>query len=266
MQPKSSLHQGIQSSFNIDDILDDSKLSFLVDKSIKREFYYYNPISEGQVYNLRKAFNLGRKSINSSMSNVVPINEMTRIDILRGADAPRLQRSKDKRIIVKFMGVTEMRGWLRFDVTSQYTPGKHYLVYIKLKDAKDIKYLKEFKKRDIIRLLLNGNLSMHCSCPDWKYRMSYQSYQMGYGLFKELRYPHIANPKLAGTVCKHCLAVLRLINLQWLAISKAMQNSKFFKKKYEGEELNKSYGRVGRSKTNKSFSTMNRGKRSKGTH
>ena len=263
MLPKSSLNQGIQSSFNIDDILNDNKLSFLVDKTIKREFYYYNPISEGQVYNLRKVFNLGQKSLNSSTSSVVPINEMTRIDIMRGADAPRLQRSKDKRIIVKFLGVTEMRGWLRFDVTSQYTPGKHYLVYVKLKDAKDIKYLKEFKKRDVIRLLLNGNLYLHCSCPDWKYRMSYQSYQMGYGLFKELRYPHIANPKLTGTVCKHVLAVLRLITLQWLAISKALQNSKFFKKKYEDEVPYKIQGRVGRSKVVKPYSAMNRGKRSK---
>lgn len=85
MLPKSSLRQGIQSSFDIDEVLDDSKLSFLVDKSIKREFYYEDPINEGQVYKLRKSFEISRKSKKSHISNTQPINEMTRTDILRGA-------------------------------------------------------------------------------------------------------------------------------------------------------------------------------------
>ena len=262
MLPKSSLRQGIQNSFDIDEVLDDTKLSFLVDNSIKREFYYEDPLNEGQVYQLRKSFKIGRETSKTNIPSLQPINEMTRTDILRGADAARIQRSKDKRIIVQFIGVTEINGWLRFRVTSQFTPGKSYLVHIKLKDAKDIKYFKDFKKRDIIRLLLNGDLAVNCSCPDFRFRHRYQAYQMGYSLFKELRYPHITNPGLEGTVCKHLLATLRLLTLQWLPISKAMQASKFFKNKYEEDDNIKTVSR--NKKPN--VPTYNRGRRIKGTH
>lgn len=187
------------------------------------------------------------------------INEETRMDILRGADDTRLKKSNS--LVCYFLGVSDSKGWLRFKVMSQTVPGKYYTVYIKLKDAKDIKYFKDFKKRDIVRLLLNGNLSLFCSCKDFRYRHKYQAYQLGYGLFKEIRYPHIANPKLVGTTCKHCLVVLKYLNLQWLAISKAMQASKFFKNKYEDNNVNT------RSKNKKSSSVLmpNRGRRVKGT-
>ena len=220
------------SYLDLDELLDSSDMSFLIDKSVKKDFYYSDYVSIHQVSEARKLFSrkedLGKK--------LVPINEMTSREILAGADAARLSRSRDKRIICRFETVTNARGWLRFDVTSQFSKGKHYKVHVKLKEANDLKYFKEFKKQDIIRLFLSGDLQINCSCKDFRYRMKYQAWQMGYGLFKELRYPHIANPGLTGSVCKHCLAVLRVMQWNVPQITKKMVNSKFFKKKIEDED------------------------------
>ena len=233
MRPKILYPHATQNSFSvdIDELLDSSSLSFLIDKSVKKDFYYNDYLTEYQVNEARKQF-----SISQVKEHIVPINEMTAKEIRRGADAARLARSKDKRIIVHFETVTEMRGWIRFDVTSQFTPGKHYKVHVKLKEADDIKYFKEFRKQEIIRLFLSGDIQINCTCPDFRYRHRYQAWQMGYGLFKELRYPHIANPGLTGSVCKHCLAVLQVMSFNHSSISKKMINSKFFKRKYEDEE------------------------------
>lgn len=220
------------SYLNIDDLLDNPNFSFLIDKSVKREFYYADYVNENQVAKARKELSTNRDDENK----IVPINEMTAKEIRAGADAARLQRSRDKRIICRFETVTNARGWIRFDVTSQYTPGKHYKVHIKLKEANDIKYFKEFKKHEIIRLFLSGDLQINCTCPDFKYRFRYMAHQLGYSLFKEMRYPRIRNPRLEGTVCKHCLATLQVLSFNSQSISKKMINSKFFKRKYEDEE------------------------------
>ena len=137
--PRSSSLIGTKSSykFNLDEVLDNSKLDFLIesDKSI----YYRN---EDIPY--------GR------------IDEATSKEILRDAESKRKQRAK--HIEVYYQNVTPGRGWIKFKSTSQYTPNKYYTQYIKLKEAKDMKYFKEFSKRDIIRLFLSGDLQVYCSC------------------------------------------------------------------------------------------------------
>lgn len=255
MKPKTSYRQDTPNSFSvdIDELLDSEKLSFLIDKSVKRGFYYMDFISESKIASARKALSVNVKE----SQEIVPINEMTAKEIRAGADKARLQRSRDKRIICRFQGVTNARGWIKFDVTSQYTVGKHYTVYIKLKEASDMKYFKEFKKQDIIRLFLSGDLQIYCSCPDFRYRYRHMAWSMGYGLFKELRYPHTANPGLVGSTCKHCLATLQVLNLNWMSISKAMQKSTFFKRKYEDEEYMNDL-----DKKMKSKKLQNRGRRS----
>jgi len=231
MKLKNLFHQDTPNSFSVDisELLDNAKYSFLVDKSIKKEYYFNDYNSLYQVQEAYKHFSINNKET----EDIVPINEITARDIRKGADRARLLRSRDRRIICNFVGVTPARGWIKFSVTSQYVPGKRYTVYIKLKEAKSMKYFKEFKKDDIIKLFLTGDLQVFCSCNDFRYRMKYQAWNMGYGLFKELRYPHIANPKLEGTVCKHCLACLAILNMNGSRISKAMKSSKFFKKKME---------------------------------
>lgn len=224
---------GIQNSykFDMEELVNDKALPFhfLVDENDK-ERYYQDFVTDAQCMCYRC------KSFKSK--KIVPINEASRKELISGADAARLARSK--KLTTKYIGVTNSRGWITFKTNSQYTPGKKYTQYIKLNEAKDMKYFKEFNKRDIVRLFLSGDLSVWCSCPDFKYHgFKYMGYQMGYGIYKENRYPKIRNPRLEGTVCKHLLCVLAVLNMNWSTIAKDMQRSKFFKRKYEDEEYMK---------------------------
>jgi hypothetical protein len=233
MKQEISFHLGIPNSYVVDleSLISNDKYSFLLDNSVKNEYYFNDYITESSVRKAIKEYS--KKSKKKKKNKQVPINEMTAKELIAGADSARLHRSRDKRIICRFEKVMPVRGWIVFDVTSQYTPGKHYKVYVKMKEANDMKYFKEFKKHEIIRLFLKGDLRIECSCPDFRYRYRYMAWQMGYGLYKELRYPHIVNPQLKGSVCKHCLAVLRVLQFNASSIAKAMKNSKYFKKRVE---------------------------------
>ena len=211
---RSSLQIGTPNSceFDLDEVLDNPKLQFLIgeDKSV----YYEDEDRHSYKYGL--------------------ITEATRKEILRDADPARKQRSK--KLITQYISVTNARGWIKFKTTSQYTKGKYYTQYIKLKEAKDMKYFKEFSKRDIIRLFLAGDLQVFCQCNDFRFRYKYLTYHKGFGLFKEMRYPKIRNPFLQGTVCKHLICVLTYMGMNYMRIYKDMVKSKFFKKKAQLED------------------------------
>lgn len=207
---------------------DTSSLSFSYLLSNNKDVYYEDFLTESQVMNFYK-----RKSDKS----VIPINEATRKEILKEADYARKQRAK--KLTTKYAGVTNANGWIKFVTNSQYTPGIKYTQYIKLAEAGDMKYFKEFNKKDIIRLFLSGDLKVHCTCPDFRYRQKYMAYNLGYGIFKETRFPKIRNPRLEGSVCKHLICVLSVVGTNWTSIAKDMKKTKFFKRKYEDEEYMK---------------------------
>lgn len=228
MSSESSFKRGTNNSFYVDleGVIKDkmTPFSYMLDEDKKR--YYEDFLNESCI----RAWKLrGREK-----SKYGPINEASRNELLSGADVARKQRSK--HIYVRYMGVTGARGWIKFQSNSQYTPGRKYIQYIKMNDAKDMRYFKEFKKREIIRLFLSGDLSVYCSCPDFRYRQKYMAYNIGYGIFKELRYPKLRNPKLEGTVCKHLIAVLTVLNNNWMAIARDMKKTKFFKRKADMED------------------------------
>jgi len=165
--------------------------------------------------------------------NVEPVNEIFMKDLVKNADHARKLRSRSNNIVVSYKGVAKTKGWITFNTTSQYTRGKYYFQYVKLLDIKDIKSVKGFAKRDIVRLLLSGNVACYCSCPDFLYAgWKYMGYTKGYGIFKETRFPRIRNPRLEGTVCKHLLAVFSVFMTNWLSISRDMQNSYYWKNRY----------------------------------
>lgn len=192
-------------------------------------------------------------------SKNVSINEATKREILSGADSARKQRAKYLK--VRYLGVTQSRGWIKFETNSQYTPSLKYTQYIKLKEAKDMKYFKEFKKEDIIKLFLSGDIQIYCSCPDFRYRQKYMAWNLGYGIFKEMRYPKIRNPHLKGTVCKHLIAVLQVLPKNEAKIAKDMKKSKFFKKKYEDKAYLNSLDDSKSKKKNKGSSTGSNNKK-----
>jgi hypothetical protein len=156
-------------------------------------------------------------------------------ELVRGAETKRLQRSKT--ITVHYKGIAKTKGWIIFNTPSQTFPNKKYYQYVKLLDIKDIKSLKDLKKKDVVNLLLNGDISVFCSCPDFLYRgYKYMGYKTGYGIYKENRFPKIRNPRLEGTVCKHMIAVLQVLSSNWVRINKDLVQSYYWKKRYGEEE------------------------------
>jgi hypothetical protein len=72
------------------------------------------------------------------------------------------------------------------------------------------------------------------NCPDFLYKgFKYMGHNMGYGIFKENRFPKIRNPRLEGTVCKHLLAVFQVMMINWRSIYKDMKKSYYWKNRYE---------------------------------
>lgn len=212
---------------DIDEIIQNPKIAEFADKDTS--VYEQEFITESQAYQFRRT--------QDKKPEIVPINEATRKEILKEAEFKR--RLRAKKLTCRYCGVTGQRGWIKFLTNSQYTPGKKYIQYIKLKEASDMKKFKEFKPREIIRLFLNGDLQIYCQCKDFQYRQKYVAWGLGFGLFKEARFPKKTNPTLEGGLCKHLIAVLNVMMMNHMAIERDMLKSKFFSRKYQDEEYMK---------------------------
>jgi len=69
--------------------------------------------------------------------------------------------------------------------------------------------------RAMSRVFNSGDVSLHCTCPDFKYRQSYNASKQNYGTQYEPRPSNITNPNdTKGGGCKHCMLVLS--NLDWM--------------------------------------------------
>lgn len=85
---------------------------------------------------------------------------------------------------------------------------------------RDLRDGEEFDLRVAIKALVaafnSDNVYIHCTCPDWKYRMAYWSTKNGTNSGEEeLRPSDITNPKdTKGPGCKHTMLVLG--NHSWL--------------------------------------------------
>ena len=228
---KSSLKKGMGSScfnINLEDALRDTNLPFYSSMDIDKDIYYeeFSNIVEARNYR-------NRKRNNSSCS--LKIDEATKGELVRESEIKRKGRSK--HIKVYYQGVMNTRGWIYFKSSSQYTIGKKYTQYIRLNESKDFKHFKEFKKRDIVKLFMFGDISVFCSCPDFKYRgYKYMAHSMGYGIYKEERFPKIRNPKLDGSLCKHLIAVLSVFGVHWSSIARDMVKTRYWKKRYDTDD------------------------------
>ncbi len=160
-----------------------------------------------------------------------PVFEAGWRELRNDTEFKRLQRSK--KLNTRYMGVMNTRGWITFQTKSQFVRGRNYSQFIKLLDMKDIDSVKDLKKREIMRLMLAGDLAVHCTCPDFKYRKKYMAYQIGYGIYREDRFPKIRNPKLEGSVCKHLAVVLSAFMMNWTKIYRDMARTKYFQSRYD---------------------------------
>ena len=146
--------------------------------------------------------------------------EMTNLQMKRNAGV-RMDRVHSQKLMIKYQGV-DKKGHILFSVSSGTIRGKFYQVSIELKDFKEAKDLeingKTLSNKEILQLSLSGDLKVHCTCPDFKYRFSYLAWKKGYGIIREQRYPKVQNRNLQGTACKHTLAVLQGLNAHFTSI------------------------------------------------
>ena len=207
--------------------------------------YYEDFITEAQSI----AWRSSKKKIGME-EKIVSINEASYKELVSLSEKARKERAK--KLKTEYVGVTQVRGWIKFRTKSQYTPAKVYTQYIKLNEAKDINKFKEFKKKDIVSLLVEGNISVFCDCPDFLYKgYKFQAFQLDYGIFREDRFPKIRNPNLEGALCKHLLAVMTIYPKCWNKIASDMIKSKFFKARYKDDWGKKKKKKPGKKKSNR---------------
>ena len=215
---------------DLDSLLTQSDLSFLIEAN--HSVYYQDFLTESAC---NRFYSKKRDSLEGQDNQVVRIDEATSKEIVNRADLKR--RELSKKLKSRYLGINHKHGWIQFQTNSQFIPTRKYMQLIEIAEAQDIKYFREFRPRDIIRLFLSGSLRVWCSCPDFKYRFKFLSKQMGFGIFDEKRPAKIQNPNLRGSVCKHLIFVLSIFKLQWMRIAHDFQQSKFFKSKFYDDKV-----------------------------
>ena len=167
------------------------------------------------------------------MKDFMPLNTIKKLyeksykELYKLYDSARIKRSKNcKATYVK----TLKDGTIVFKVTSETIPGKTYDVSIRLKDLEEAKKLiidgKPLNTTQVLQLALSGDVEIHCTCPDFKYRFAYIAFNNKYGFFKETRFPKKRNPEMKGCACKHTYSALKILPLFFKTIQSDMINKK----------------------------------------
>ena len=123
-------------------------------------------------------------------------------------------RVKSQHLKTTYMGV-DKNGDILFKTTSGTTPGKYWNQRIRFRDLNQgLQILYDditLTRREVIRLLMDGDLLVFCDDLSFKYYWSYKAWVQGYGIKKEVRYPVKRNLQLTGAVCKHLYSCLSLL-------------------------------------------------------
>lgn len=144
------------------------------------------------------------------------IQEASRKDILKRADSGSRGRSKPLT-----SRLTGMKGnVLTFQTVSGTDPAKFWIQRVQpFRLAKALEKLWDGSDKRVlpaIRKALTDDLNVSCNCPAFKwwgyaFISSKDGFKMG---GRQGRFPHIRNPKLRGSVCKHLINVLQVLPFQ----------------------------------------------------
>lgn len=156
------------------------------------------------------------------------IDELTRKDLITDVD----KWTKDKSKLVKravYLGITEDYT-VFFRVPSVTAdPPTNYVVKITLIEYPDIEDDEDMTVKEKVRLALTGDVKISCTCPAYLYfGYKYILTQVDANeAHPENRFPKIRNPKLKGTMCKHCYTALSVLPMNWNSIARDIENKKF---------------------------------------
>lgn len=159
------------------------------------------------------------------------IYEETMAQLKTNTDPARHERAKKQPIYAYYKGIAKS-GLIKFDVTSGTIKGKMYRVNVWVTDtkgfAKDLNDAYLHKRKVSLAKLMNDffkrDIKVSCTCPDYKYRWKYTAYKFNFGITKELRPALIRNPNNKRCVCKHILAMFRVLAFNWSTIVKGMKS------------------------------------------
>lgn len=158
------------------------------------------------------------------------LDELTRKHLLADVD----KWTKDKSKLVKnatYLGITEdYTAFFRVpSVTAD--PPTNYTVKVKLVEYPDIEDDEDLTVSEKVRLAIAGDILISCTCPAYLY--------FGYKYIltqvdaneadPENRFPKIKNPKLHGSMCKHCYTAVKSFPMNWTKIAKDISNKKFLR-------------------------------------
>ena len=160
-------------------------------------------------------------------SNLIGIlGEKSYKDLRR--DAPNYLRTRDKSRKTpgsKFQSIND-KNICHFKTPSHTKPGVVYDEWVRLVDLEELiqKFSGTKKPLEIIRMALEGNIEIHCTCPAWKYwGFQHIGTRDDYAIEKEPRFPKVRNPQLLGSVCKHLDNVLFILPFQNTKIYKDLR-------------------------------------------
>ena len=133
------------------------------------------------------------------------INELSKKSLIKGSLGDRLRRAQT--VEVTFDKADFEDDILQVDFGAKDLNGKSGTTW--KQQIQVIEFSKDANTKDDLRKALNGNLKVHCNCPDFLYKgFQYIGTKKDYSINPESIAPAEKNPNLEGTVCKHLLAVL----------------------------------------------------------
>lgn len=153
------------------------------------------------------------------------LNELFATDLIRGADRPRMVRSQ--RVAITYGNTrpddnTYITQFTVIHPNSSGGSGRQHTVEVMFDSYNDLVNNTSMSEEEKIKyVVVAGDVKVKCTCEDFLYKgFAYMGTQMDYSLMPETRPPVFRNPNYAGSVCKHCLSVLRKINLFYGPIAK----------------------------------------------
>lgn len=154
------------------------------------------------------------------------LQEFRRREFQRETDKPTADRAR-KVPYCRYKGITR-DGIVYYDVRSASGHGS-YVVKIKLEDFLEAMSEEDLTPQEVIRLAIDGDIKVHCSCPAYRYwGFEYINTQLdsNEGDPQE-RFPIIRNPHLTGILCKHIYKVLQTLPMNWNTIASDVANERY---------------------------------------
>lgn len=159
---------------------------------------------------------------------MIRVDEFKRKEFTSETDPATVERSK-KLSTCRYRGITQDYT-VHFDVRSSSGSG-HYDVAIQMVEYADIANDEDLTVQEKVRLALQGDLKVYCSCPAYRYwGFEYINSQLGSNAGDDQkRFPHIRNPKLEGILCKHAYRAMTVFPMIWNTIASDISRGRWLR-------------------------------------